>query len=120
MSTNSGRSEGLEKRVKHLEDRVSILAEMADFKGHPFLFTVLEHNITKEQIEGIYVLMCKVDDSLKSSTPMNHVKFERELSRIVPLEEGSFSFAKDIVMTLNDEDRWKAVYLHLKEDGMNI
>jgi hypothetical protein len=112
--------EGLEKRVKHLEERVSMLAEIADSKGHPFLFSVLESNLTEEQVHRIYDLMGKVETSLKSKTPMNHNQFENELYRIVPSMNRNFTFAKSIVMTLHDEHQFEAVYQHLKKDGMNI
>ena len=110
----------LERRISHLEERVNILAEIADFEKHPFLYTVLESNLTKEQITKIMDLMDKVEASLKTENPINHIQFERELYRIVPSMNGNFTFAKSIVMTLNDEHRWEAVYQHLKQDGMNI
>lgn len=118
MSTEH-RIEELEKRVKHLEERDSYLAEIADFDNHPFLYTVLESNLTKDQVEEIYNLMDRVEASLKTK-PMGHYEFEQELYRIVPRMNGNFSFAKSIVMTLHDEGQWEAVYQHLKKDGMNI
>jgi len=39
----------LEQRVKHLEERVKRLVEIADSEKKPFTFLVLENDLTHEQ-----------------------------------------------------------------------
>jgi len=114
------RFEELERRIQHLEYRVKLLAEIADFEKHPFIFTVLESDLGESQVRAIFDLMDKVSKTIKDGKPMSHHKFEESIYEIVPSRRGDYHFAEDIVSTLNDEGRWVEVYKHMKKDGMNI
>jgi hypothetical protein len=110
----------LERRVADLEDKVVMLSQIADFQNHPFIFSVLEANMNGKQVDQVLDLMTKAEDSLKTNKPMNHVEFESALYKIVPSQNGNYQFAKTIVMTLHDEERFDAVYEQFKKTGMNI
>jgi hypothetical protein len=110
----------LERRVADLEEKVIMLSQIADFENHPFIFSVLEANMNGKQVNQVLDLMTKAEESLKSEKPMNHIEFERAIYKIVPSQNGNYQFAKTIVMTLHDEERFNAVYEHFKKTGMNI
>jgi len=110
----------LEKRIEHLEYRVSLLAEIADFERRPFIYAALEADLTKSQVKAIYDLMDEVFQTIRAGKPMNHHEFEKRIYEIVPSRFGDYHFAEDIVSTLNAEGRWIEVYKHMKKDGMNI
>lgn len=110
----------LERRIQHLEYRVRLLAEIADFERHPFIYTVLESDLTESQVRAIFNLMDEVSKTVRDGKPMSHHKFEESIYEIVSSRRGDYHFAEDIVSTLNDEGRWVEVYRHMKKDGMNI
>jgi hypothetical protein len=110
----------LNRHIKHLEYRVRLLAEIADFERHPFIYTVLESDLTESQVRAIFDLMDKVSQTIRDGRPISHHKFEESIYEIVPSHRGDYHFAENIVSTLNDEGRWVEVYKHLKKDGMNI
>jgi len=116
----NSRLKDLEKRIEHLEYRVKLLAEIADFERHPFISAVLEANLTESQIRAIYDLMDEALQTIREGKPMNHHEFEERIYEIVPSRRGDYHFAEDVVSTLNDEGRWVEVYKHMKKDGMNI
>lgn len=116
----SSRLKDLEKRLEHLEYRVRLLAQIADFEKHPFTYTVLESDLTESQARAIFDLMDKALQTIKNGKPMSHHEFEEKIYEIVPSRRGDFHFAEDIVSTLNDEGRWVEVYKHMKKSGMNI
>ena len=110
----------LENRVKHLEERVKMLVNLADPEKHPFTFLALEANLTHSQVEPIFKLMEKAENSLRTGNPMNHGVFEGRVYEIVPTKNGDYHFAEAIVATLNDTQQYSDVYKHMKKDGMNI
>ena len=110
----------LERRIEHLEYRTRLLAEIADFGNHPFLYTVLESNLTESQVTAIYDLMDEAAKTIRNGKPMNDHEFEERIYKIVPSHRGDYHFAEDIVSTLNDKGRWVDVYTHMRKDGMNI
>ena len=112
--------EDLERRVEHLEYRVKLLAEIANFEEHRFIYTVLESDLTESQVRAIFDLMDEASRTIRNGKPMSHHKFEERIYEIVPSHLGDYHFAEDIVSTLNDEGRWVEVYKHMKKDGMNI
>jgi ABC-type phosphate/phosphonate transport system substrate-binding protein len=114
------RLKDLEKRIEHLEYRVRLLAQTADFEKYPFIYTVLESDLTESQVRAIFDLMDKVSKTIRDGKPISHHKFEESIYEIVPSRRGDYHFAEDIVSTLNDEGRWVEVYRHMKKDGMNI
>ncbi len=120
MSHEHRELQELSVRVGKLEGQVRMLSQIADFEKHPFLFSILESDLSIEQKDAIMKLACRVQDTLKSAKPMNHVQFENELYKIAPSENGNYEFAKTIVMTLHDEGLFVDVYNHFKKDGMNI
>ncbi len=109
----------LEKRVKHLEERVRMLAEIADSETRPFMFLALESDLSDVQVKKILDLMNKVRNTMKEGKPMHHAEFEKAIYEIVPSKNGDYHFAESIVMTLNDERRYTDVYKHMKKSGMN-
>ena len=110
----------LNRRIKHLEYRVRLLAEIADFERHPFIYTILESDLTESQVKAIFDLMDKVSQTIRNGRPITHHKFEESIYEIVPSRHGDYHFAEEIVSTLNGEGRWVEVYRHMKKDGMNI
>lgn len=110
----------LEARVKHLEERVEMLAEIADSKTKPFTFLALESNLSDEQVKKILDLMDKVRESILQKKPMHHAQFEQAIYEIVPTHNRDFKFAESVVLTLNDEHRYEDVYKHMKKSGMNL
>jgi len=110
----------LENRVKHLEERVKMLVNIADPEKHPFTYLALETNLTHSQVEAILELMDKAQKSLRIGDPMNHAVFEGRVYEIVPIKNGDYHFAESIVATLNDSHQYSDVYEHMKKDGMNI
>ena len=114
------RLKDLQKRIEHLEYRMKLLSEIADFEKHPFIYTVLESDLTEFQVKAIFDLMDEVSKTIRSGKPMSHHKFEESIYKIVQSHHRDYHFAEDIVSTLNDEGRWVEVYRHMKKDGMNI
>jgi hypothetical protein len=110
----------LKKRIERLEYRVRLLAQIADFEGHPFTCMVLESGLTEAQVKAIFDLMDETLQTIGNRKPMSHHKFEERIYEIVPSRRRDYHFAEDIVSTLNDEGRWAEVYRHMKRDGMNI
>ena len=110
----------LERRIEHLEYRVKLLAEISDFEEHPFIYMVLESDLTQSQVRAIFDLMDEVSKTIRNGKPVSHHKFEERIYELVPSHRGDYHFAEDIVSTLNDERRWVEVYRHMKKDGMNI
>jgi len=117
---DDNRLKDLERRLEHLEYRVKLLAEIADFEKHPFIYTVLEADLTESQVRAIFDQMDKALKTIKNGKPVSHYEFEERIYEIVPNRRGNYHFAEDVVSTLNDEGRWGEVYKHLKKDGMNI
>ena len=109
----------LKERVKHLEERVKMLAGIADSETRPFTFLALESDLTEAQVKKILDLMDRVRESLKSK-PMHHAQFEQAVYEIVPSHKGDYHFAESIVTTLNDEHNYEDVYKHMKKSGMNL
>jgi hypothetical protein len=117
----SSRLSNLEIQVKELEDKIRRLLLLVDHDKDPFVYLTLEMNLTRDQIMDIYALMDQTDKSLSSGNPMHHAEFERRVHQIVPQREGDYHFAENIVRTLNTKGfKYKAVYKHLKESGMNL
>ena len=114
------RLQDLKRRIEHLEYRVKLLSEIADFEKHPFIYSVLESNLTESQVKAIFDLMDEALKTIRDGEPMNHNQFEERINAIVPSRRGDYHFAESIVSTLNDEGRWVEVYNHMKKDGMNI
>lgn len=112
----------LEQRVKHLEERVKRLVEIADSEKKPFTFLVLENDLTHEQEKKILDLMGRVHNELheRKSKPMNYHEFEKALWEIVSSKDRDYHFAEDVVSTLNEEGRWTDVYEYMKKSGMNL
>lgn len=110
----------LEKRIQHLEYRVKLLAEIADFEKHPFIYSILESNLTEKQVKGIFELMDKTLKAIRNEKSINHYQFEEKLYKIVPSHRGDYHFAESIISTLNDEGRWVEVYKYMKKNGMNM
>ena len=110
----------MEKRIQHLEERVKLMLELCDYERHPFIYTMLEANSTKDQIDKVLDLMDEARSSLQSVKPMHHAEFERRVYVIIPQRKGDYHFAEDIIATLNKEGRYTDVYQHMKKSGMNI
>jgi len=110
----------LEEKVKHLEERIEMLASIADFEKHPFIFTALEYRLSRGDVKKIYGLMEFYRKRISDGVTITHSEFERELYKEIPSLKGNFLFAKSIVMTLNDEKLYTEVYEELKKSGMNI
>jgi len=110
----------LETRVKHLEERVEMLAEIADSETKPFTFLALESGLSHEQVKKILDLMERVRDTMKQKKPMHHAQFEQAIYEIVPTHKGDYHFAESVVLTLKDEHRYEDVYKHMKKSGMNL
>jgi len=58
----------LEARIRHLEERVETLAEIADSEKRPFTYLALESGLTKSRVTKIYDLMDRVRDTIKKAT----------------------------------------------------
>ena len=110
----------LEKKINYLEERIEMLAGIADFEKHPFIFTALEYGLSQKGVKKIYGLMEFYRKRISDGDIINHAEFENELYKELPSLKGNFSFAKSIVMTLNDEGLYTEVYKQLKKSGMNI
>lgn len=110
----------LEARVKLLEERVKMLAEIADSETKPFTFLALESDLSHEQVTKILDLMDKVRKTMKEGKPMHHAQFEQAIYEIVPIHNGDYQFAESVVLTLKDEHRYEDVYKHMKKSGMNL
>ena len=110
----------LKAKVKHLEERVEMLASIADFEKHPFIFTALEYRLSRDDVKKIYGLMEFYRKRISDGATITHLEFERELFKEIPSLKGNFLFAKSVVMTLNDEKLYTEVYEDLKKSGMNI
>ena len=110
----------LEKRIENLEYRVRLLSEIADFENHPFIYTILEANLTEAQVTAIYDLMDQAMEMIRSGKKVELLKLENGIFQLIPEQNGNYHFVKDIVCTLKDEGRWVEVYNHLKENGTDI
>ena len=120
MESIESRLRELERTIEYLKYRVELLASIADSEHHPFIFTVLESNLTEHQVIAIYDLMDEASKTIREGKPMGHHQFEQRIYEIVPSHRGDYHFAESIVDTLNDEQRWEEVYQHMKKDGMNL
>ena len=110
----------LEEKVKLLEERIEMLASIADFEKHPFIFTALEYRLSRDDVKKIYGLMEFYRKRISDGATVTYSEFEREIYKEIPSLKGNFLFAKSIVMTLNDEKLYTEVYEDLKKSGMNI
>jgi hypothetical protein len=110
----------MEKRIEHIEYRIKLLSEIADYESHPFVYTVLEANLTESQVIGIYDLMDQATEIIRGGKELTLSKIEQGIFELVPNQNGNYHFVKDIIGALNEEDRWVEVYNHLKEKGADI
>jgi len=111
----------LENRLTKAESQIRLLAEIADFDEHPFIFTCLEADLSGQQVNQIYDLLTDAEDSLNTDSPMNQIEFQRTLSDIVQLLMGEvWLLAKSLMGSMLDEGRFESVCEHFRETGMNI
>ena len=111
--------EQMEKRIENIEYRVKLLSEIADFDNHPFIFTVLEVNLTEAQVTGIYDVMDQAREIIRSGKQSSLLKIEQGFYEIVPEKKGDYHFVEEIIGALKDERRWVEVYNHLKKKGFD-
>ena len=114
------RVESLEAEVAHLKYQIRQLISLADSERAPFTHYVLEYNLTQNEVSDIYDLMDETHAAIESGNPPSHHKFESQVYKIVPSQEGNYHFAEGIVSTLNQEQRYKDVYRFMQKNGMNI
>jgi hypothetical protein len=112
--------ERLEKRIENLEYRVKVLSEIADFENHPFIYTVLEANLTEAQVNAVFDLMDQEMEIIKGGKKIELLKLENGIFELVPEQKGNYHFVKDIICTLKDEGGWVEVYNYLKESGLDV
>jgi len=112
--------ERIEKRLENLEYRVRLLSEIADFEKHPFIYTVLEANLTEAQVKAIFDLMDQAVEIIRSGKKIEILKLENGFFEIIPEQKGNYHFVKDIICSLKDEGRWVEVYNNLKESGTDV
>lgn len=106
----------LTNRVKRLEQRVNLLASIADYDKHPFTLTCLEADMEPNQIDSVLRLINKAEHSFQTKTPMNFSEFSKELYQIVPSHKDKPEFAKSIVVALHKKDKFSNIYDHFKAD----
>ncbi|MFW6110763.1 MAG: hypothetical protein ACOC6H_01870 [Thermoproteota archaeon] len=114
------RIEHLEKEIRYLKNRISMLIHIADPRRSPFTYLALEFGLTKEQIDEIYDLMDRTRESIEKGNPINSTEFEEEVYRIAPSQRGHHHFPEAIVRTLNEEGKYRDVYEYMKKRGMKL
>ena len=112
--------EQMENRIQHLEYRIRLLSEIADYDSHPFVYTVLEANLTESQVIGIYDLMDQATEIIRGGKELALCRIEQGIFELIPNKKGNYHLVKDIIGALNDEGRWVEVYNHLREKGADI
>ncbi|MDG6905028.1 MAG: DUF1878 family protein [Nitrososphaerota archaeon] len=110
----------IEERIKELEFKIENLLQLVDIRRAPFSYLVVENNLTKEQVDEIYLLMDDFTTYIHAGQKARLADFERELYKIVPSKDRDYHFAADVVGSLHDEEKYAELYDALKRRGMNV
>lgn len=108
-----------ENFMENINYKVGMLLSLVDFDKNPFLYTMLEIDATKEQVEAVYDLMDKTEQNIVAGKKTSHHEFEAEIYKIFPKHHGSYHLAEGIVGSLGKQGRWETVYNYMKKNGMN-
>ncbi len=103
-----------------IDYKLKLFLRLVDYEQSPFTYFILEQNITQEEEKAIYDLMEKTTRRISNGGDVSHIEFENEIYKILPRFKGDYHLVESIVKTLNDEQRWKEVYLHMQKNGMNL
>ena len=83
--------------------------------------SMIEVCATKDQEKALYDLLDAVSDQIKKrQTVMPPDEFERQVYEIFPLREDDKHSAEGFLIAAARDGRWRSVYEHMRESGMNL
>lgn len=100
--------------------QMELLKSLVDPERDPFAYLIFENRLSKEQYNDILNTMNTFNERIAKGIRISKAKFESEIYSIVPSRSGDFHFAEDIVGSLKDSGKYKAVHEELKKQGMNL
>jgi hypothetical protein len=107
----------LEQRIERLEFREAQLILALNESMRPRALFTLDHDLTRDQVEGIRDVTDRAWQVLKT-TPLTPVEFECDLLPFIPEREraSAYSFIQGWLGTIQDMGAWLELVDHYRAD----